>query len=223
MKINILLSIAIVFAALGVGCNTRSPMMANTNTNMAMDHNNSNMPMNGNSMQGMNNGNMDHSMMQSSPNAASAPYDLQFLDTMIAHHQDAVDMAGPVTTKARHAEIKTLATNIISSQEKEIAQMKAWRDQWFAGAAPAMNMEMMGMNDSMKGMDMKSLGTLSGNDFDLAFIKQMVPHHEGAVVMAKEALKKTTKPEIKTLANDIIKTQQAEIKQMKEWRTAWSK
>lgn len=86
-----------------------------------------------------------------------------------------------------------------------------------------MNMEMMGMNNSMKAMDMKMLGTLSGNDFDLAFIKQMIPHHEGAVAMAKEALQKSTKPEIKTLAGAIIKAQEAEVKQMKGWQTAWSK
>jgi len=166
---------------------------------------------------------MDHSMMQSSPNAASAPYDLQFLDTMTAHHQGAVEMAGPCAAKAEHAEIKTLCANIISSQQKEIADMKAWRDKWFAGSALALNMEMMGMNDSMKGMDMKMIGSLSGNEFDLAFIKQMIPHHEGAVGMAKEALQKSTKEEIKKLAAAIIKAQESEIKQMKGWQTAWSK
>ena len=222
MKTNILLATITLLAVIGFGCGTQAPM-TNTNSYMAMNSNASNTPMNGNSMQGMNNGNMDHSMMQSSPNAASAPYDLQFLDTMIAHHQGAVDMAGPCATKAKHAEIKTLCANIISSQPKEIVEMKAWRDKWFPGAAPAINMEMMGMNDSMKGIDMKMLGTLSGNDFDLAFIKQMIPHHEGAVVMAKEALQKSTKPEIKTLAGAIIKAQEAEIKQMKGWQTAWAK
>ncbi len=166
---------------------------------------------------------MDHSTMQSSANAATAPYDLQFLDTMVAHHQGAVDMAAPCPAKAMHAEIKTLCSNITSSQQKEIDQMKSWREKWFSGAAPAMNMEMAGMKDSMKGMDMKKLGALAANDFDLEFIKQMMPHHEGAVIMAKEALQKSTKDEIKTLANAIIKAQEAEIKEMKEWQTAWSK
>ena len=207
MKTNILLAAIILLSIIGFGCSTQAPV-ANTYSNMGMNSNASNMSMNGNSMQGMNNGNMDHSMMQSSPNAASAPYDLQFLDTMIAHHQGAIEMAGPCSAKAQHAEVKTLCANIISSQQKEIADMKAWRDKWFAGAAPALNMEMMGMNGSMKGLDMKMLGSLSGNEFDLAFIKQMIPHHEGAVTMAKEALQKSTKPE---------------IKQMKEWQTAWGK
>ncbi|HVF47275.1 MAG TPA: DUF305 domain-containing protein [Pyrinomonadaceae bacterium] len=165
---------------------------------------------------------MDHSAMKSSPNAANAPYDLQFLDTMSAHHEAAVEMARPAAAKALHAEIKTLAANIISSQQKEIAEMKTWREQWFAGAAPAVNMEMPGMNDSMKGMDMKRLGALTGNAFDLEFIKQMIPHHEGAVAMSREARQKSTKEEVKTLANAIIKAQETEINQMKEWQNAWS-
>ncbi|MFN0280118.1 MAG: DUF305 domain-containing protein [Pyrinomonadaceae bacterium] len=164
---------------------------------------------------------MDHSTMNSSPNAASAPYDLQFLDTMIAHHQGAVEMAGPCASKAQHSEIKTLCSNIISSQQKEIAQMKTWREQWFAGKAPAINMQMPGMSDSMKGMDMKALDSLSGNAFDLEFIEQMSPHHEGAVVMAEEALQKSSRDEIKKLAKEIIKAQQAEIDQMASWQNKW--
>lgn len=173
--------------------------------------------------QGMNHGGMDHAGMASSPNAVSAAYDLQFLDTMSHHHQAAVDMAKPAVTKASHAELQTLAKSIISDQEKETGQMKQWRDQWFPGAAPAVNMEMSGMQNSMKGMDMSKLDSLTGNAFDIEFIKQMTPHHEGAVAMAKEALQKSTKPEIKTLAESIIKSQDAEIKQMGGWQNAWSK
>ena len=79
------------------------------------------------------------------------------------------------------------------------------------------------MADSMKDMDMKRLETASGDAFDLAFIEMMIPHHEGAVLMAKEALQKSQKEEIKTLANAIIKAQEAEIKKMKDWQAAWSK
>jgi len=167
--------------------------------------------------------NMNHSEMKSAPNAAAQPYDLQFLDTMIAHHQGAVEMAKTAETRAAHAELKTLAKNIISSQEKEIIEMKSWREKWFAGKESAVNMEMAGMTDSMKGMEMKTLDSLSGNAFDLEFIKQMIPHHEGAVLMAKEALQKTQKAEIKTLANSVVKDQESEIGQMKTWQAAWSK
>jgi uncharacterized protein (DUF305 family) len=218
MKMNILLTAIMLFAIAGFGCSNQTKS-TNDISQAGMNHN-TDMPMNHN---GTNSNEMDHSTMQSSPNAASAPYDLQFLDTMISHHRGAVGMAGTCADKAQHAEVKTLCANIISSQQKEIADMKSWRDKWFAGAAPAINMEMAGMNDSMKGMNIKDLGSLAGNNFDMAFIIQMIPHHEGAVVMAKEALQKSTKDEIKTLAGTVIKAQEAEIKQMKDWQAAWSK
>ncbi|MEQ1604009.1 MAG: DUF305 domain-containing protein [Pyrinomonadaceae bacterium] len=164
---------------------------------------------------------MDNSAMKSSPDAAKAEYDLQFLDTMIAHHQGAVDMAKLIPGKALNGELKKLGLQIISSQEKEIAAMRAWRANWFGGKPEALNMEMTGMAGSMAGMDMKKLDGLSGKAFDIEFVKQMIPHHEGAVVMAKEAQKKAKKDEIKTLAASIIRDQEAEISQMKGWLEEW--
>ncbi len=164
---------------------------------------------------------MNHGAMQSSPNAASAPYDLQFIDTMIAHHQGAVDMARPTETKAQHAELKEMARNIIRDQEREINQMKQWREQWYAGKPQAMNMEMPGMTDSMKGMDMNNLNTASGNAFDMMFLDMMTPHHQGAITMAREALTRAEHPEIKRLAQQIISAQEREIAQMKQWKAAW--
>lgn len=212
MKNKIFLLATLSFGLISAGCATQNKA-TNNDPHAGMNHN---------TMQ-MDHSNMDHSTMQSSPNASTAPYDLQFLDTMMAHHQGAVDMAGSCGAKAQHAELKTLCTSIISSQQKEIADMKAWREKWFAGAAPAINMEMAGMSDSMKGMDMKALGTLTGNDFDLEFIRQMTPHHKGAVTMSEEAAQKLSKNEIKTLASEIIKAQQTEISQMAQWQGAWKK
>lgn len=160
-------------------------------------------------------------MMPSSPNAASAPYDLQFIDTMTAHHQGAIDMARPAEQKAQHAELKAFAAKIVADQQKEIAQMKGWRDQWYAGKPEAMNMEMPGMMDSMKGMDMKAMNSASGNSFDLMFLDMMTPHHAGATAMAREALTRAERPEIKNLARQIIAAQEKEIAQMNQWKTAW--
>src|SRR5690349_7960846 len=70
--------------------------------------------------------NMGHEEMTSSPGAAESPYELQFLDTMMAHHNGAIDMAQLVATRAQHAELKQLAKNIIADQQKETAQMKDW-------------------------------------------------------------------------------------------------
>jgi uncharacterized protein (DUF305 family) len=80
----------------------------------------------------------------------------------------------------------------------------------------------------MKGMDHGSMKHSMSMDLgpadaslDLRFIDAMIPHHEGAVVMAKEALQKSKRPQIQKLAKDIIQAQNQEIAQMKQWRKAW--
>jgi len=58
--------------------------------------------------------------------------------------------------------------------------------------------------------------------FDRAFIDAMVPHHQAAIEMAREAKQAgLTRPELIKIADDIIATQQAEIDQMLEWRQQW--
>jgi uncharacterized protein (DUF305 family) len=163
-----------------------------------------------------------HSMKESSPDAANAPYDLQFLDTMTEHHQAALQMANPIVAKTDNAELKAFAEKIVADQNREIEQMKNWREQWFAGKSPAMNAEMPGMMDSMKGMNMKKMEAPGGKILDMRFLDMMTVHHQGAITMSKEALNKAEHPEIKTLAKQIIKAQEAEIKQMQEWKKAWS-
>jgi uncharacterized protein (DUF305 family) len=205
-----------------INANTRAntAVVQNSNANSMTNMNGNSMTMNGNSsMSGM-------SDMKSSPDAAKQPYDLQFLDTMSAHHQSAIDMAETAVKKTQNQELKAFAQKIIADQNKEIAQMKDWREKWYAGKPMAMNMEMPGMNDSMKmmmGDGMKKYEAATGKEFDLMFLDMMTPHHQGATVMAKEALTKAEHAEIKTLANQIIKAQEAEIKQMNDWKAKWSK
>jgi len=230
---TIILTILLSAAAIAfAGCQTATNTVntnANTRTNTAVVQNsnaNSMMNMNGNTMMNGNSNMSGMSDMKSSPNAASQPYDLQFIDTMTHHHQGAIEMAEMAVKKTQNQELKAFGQKIISDQKKEIAQMKDWREKWYAGKPQAMNMEMPGMNDSMKmmmGDEMKHLESATGKDFDVDFLDMMTPHHQGATTMAKEALTKAEHPEIKTLANQIIKAQEAEIKQMADWKAKWSK
>ncbi len=66
---------------------------------------------------------------------APEPFDRAFIDAMVPHHQSAIDAAQLAQTRAVHQEIKDLAVAIISAQQSEIDQMKAWRLAWY-GAAP---------------------------------------------------------------------------------------
>jgi uncharacterized protein (DUF305 family) len=101
--------------------------------------------------------------------------------------------------------------------------MQEWRSKWFGTAAPAVNLNFPGMMEGMHGMDLEKLDPLKANAFDLEFIRQMIPHHEGAVTMAKDALQKETNAEIKALSQEIIKAQENEIGEMKQWQAEWSK
>ncbi|PZV13439.1 MAG: DUF305 domain-containing protein [Pseudanabaena sp.] len=85
----------------------------------------------------------------------------------------------------------------------------------------SMGQNMMNMGHSMMSMDMDALKTAS--DFDKEFVRQMVPHHQMAVMMSQMASTRTTRPEIRTLAASIIKSQNAEIAQMKGWQQAWNR
>jgi uncharacterized protein (DUF305 family) len=158
--------------------------------------------------------------MSSSPGAAAAPYDLQFIDTMIAHHRGAIDIARLAKTKAAHAELKAMVEQMAQDQEREIKQMMDWRARWFKGQAHARNMDLPGMRDSMKDMDKEQMKKVNGKEFDLMFLDMIIPHHQGAVVMSQDAVQKAEHQEIKQLTTRIIEQQQREIDQMKKWKTA---
>jgi uncharacterized protein (DUF305 family) len=215
----VLLAVMVLFSS----CSQTASNTAMNHDSMnhdSMNHNSMNhnsMPMNSNSMVRMD--------MKSDADAASAPYDLQFIDTMTHHHEGAIRMAEAALKNSQNDELKKFAQKIIDDQRKENVRMKEWREKWYAGKPAAKNMEMPGMMDSMKTMgdNPNKLEMSSGKEFDLMFLNSMIPHHEGAIKMAKEALQKAEHAEIKTLANEIIKAQEDEIKKMTDWKARWSK
>lgn len=76
------------------------------------------------------------------------------------------------------------------------------------------------MQRTLDGMT-TALKDKTGESFDREFLAQMIAHHEGAVAMARLALKSSEHSEIRTLAEKIITMQNEEIAQMKEWQSAW--
>ena len=84
------------------------------------------------------------------------------------------------------------------------------------GATPPMG-DMLAMMDGMRGM----MGGLTGPNSDRIFIQEMIPHHQSAVSMATMAWGQAEHPEIKQLAETIVRSQNAEIEQMAAWYRAW--
>jgi uncharacterized protein (DUF305 family) len=159
---------------------------------------------------------------------ADAEFDLRFIDAMTPHHQGAVEMAKVAQQQSKRPEIQKLAAEIIGAQDQEIAQMKQWRQAWYPKASaepvayhPQMGHSMPMSPDQRKSMMMNMNLGAADNQFDLRLINAMIPHHESAVLMANAALKNSKRPEVQKLAQDIIRSQEAEINQMKQWRKAW--
>lgn len=197
-------------------CSTSQNPAANSSpvANTGMDHSH------------MNHGNSNQMSMDLG--AADANFDLRFIDAMIPHHQGAIDMAKEAQQKSKRPEIKKLAADIIKAQDREIAELKQWRQAWYpkASSTPmaydSKTGQMMPMSSAQIKAMMMSMDLGSADDqFDLRFINAMIPHHEGAVTMAKDALSKSKRPEIKDLSQEILTSQQTEIAQMQQWRKTW--
>jgi uncharacterized protein (DUF305 family) len=149
--------------------------------------------------------------------------DVSFAQGMIPHHQQAVEMAGMVADQASSTEVKDLATRIEKAQDPEIKTMTGWLETWgedVPNAMPGMDhdmdsdMEGMDMPGMMDDKEMDKLMKASGKDFDTMFLTMMVEHHEGAVEMATTEKDKGEYGPAKTLADDIITAQNAEITEM---------
>ena len=172
-------------------------------------------------MAGMDHSNMDHGSMGMAREMVmeNGKYsDKAFIDAMVPHHQGAVEMAEVALQNAEHERIKQLSRNIILTQQAEIEELKAIKQQEFGTSKvpmemSAQEMQMMGMTDPE---------ALADRDpFDKAFIDAMIPHHQSAIEMAQVALEESDKPRIKELAKNIVTAQQREIEQMLQWRQAW--
>ncbi len=85
-----------------------------------------------------------------------------------------------------------------------------------------MNNVGMDMHSMMDGMT-ATLDGKTGDEFDKAFLSEMIVHHQGAVNMAQAVLDTSKKPELIKLANEIISAQTKEIKMMQDWQKAWFK
>ncbi|MBY0524732.1 MAG: DUF305 domain-containing protein [Gemmataceae bacterium] len=160
--------------------------------------------------------------LKSAPGAADLPFDVQFIDSMAAHHQMGVAMAALVPDRARHAELKEMAKKSIDDQRQEIQQLNKWRQQWYADKSSGLNMELPGMA-AMKNMRMDKLKAASGEPFDLLFIDEMLPHHQGAIDLSRQALTKADHAELKKFAQKVIDAQEKEKEHLKHLKSQWSK
>ena|SRR3990170_8102952 len=116
-------------------------------------------------------------------------------------------------------------TNVVNSNNTQMMRMMGMHTQNFS---QAMNQGMSKMHEQMMGDEEMTMSGMvnvlsgkTGDDFDKTFIEQMIPHHQGAIDMAKLAQKNAFHQEIKDMADDIISAQTNEINMMKNWQSSW--
>lgn len=156
-----------------------------------------------------------------------SPADVAFMQGMIVHHQQAVDMAALVKGRTNNPDIIAVAGRIDAGQADEMKFMRNWlTERGEPLAMPAMDHSqhaghMMMPGHSMKGMaspeQMAELAASSGTAFDRLFLQLMIPHHKGALDMVEELLRQQGSaydPVMFQFTSDVNSDQKAEIERM---------
>lgn len=155
-------------------------------------------------------------MMKGMMAAPTGKPDLDFMQGMIPHHQGAIEMSKVVLQFGKDAEVKALAENVIKAQEGEIALMKVWLEKTDKSTLVESPEAAKGNTDAMNTM-MKNMSMTYSDDADVDYIKGMIPHHQGAIDMAKVALQYAKDPDVLKLAGEVVKAQEGEISFMQDW------
>lgn len=146
--------------------------------------------------------------------------DVRFMQGMIAHHAQAIEMTDLLATRTRSNDMRKLAQRIEVSQADEIRMMREWLTERraplpdpHAHHAPGAPL-MPGM---VSPQDMQRLAAASGPEFDKLFLELMIRHHEGALVMVRELFATpgaAQEAEIFAFASDVDADQRMEIQRM---------
>jgi uncharacterized protein (DUF305 family) len=164
---------------------------------------------------------------------------------MIPHHQEAVEMsdlvlAQPDPSPGSDEAVRAIARQVRDAQAPEIEQMKTWLKDWGMGGdtvtddgggemdghdmdggdMDGADMGGAAMNGMLTESQMNELSQATGAELDQLYLELMIIHHEGAIGMAQTELKEGKNPAALKLAQGVIDTQQAEIKQMQALLTA---
>jgi uncharacterized protein (DUF305 family) len=148
--------------------------------------------------------------------------DVAFMQHMIVHHQQALDMAVLVKDRTNTEDLVSIAGRIEGSQADEIAFMKTWlKERGEPVEDPAMKGHGEHLHHMMKGMAspeaMKALAAAKGTEFDRQFLTLMIAHHEGAVDMVEKLFDEegtAADPVLYRFVSDVENEQTGEIKRM---------
>ena len=145
--------------------------------------------------------------------------DVAFMQSMIVHHQQAVDMAALVEDRTNTSETLAVAGRIDASQEDEIDFMRGWLSDRsepldMAGMGHAAHSGMVGMATPEQ---LAALEAARGTNFDRLFLEMMVRHHQGAITMVEELHSQrgtAADPVMYEFTSEVVNDQNAEIERI---------
>jgi uncharacterized protein (DUF305 family) len=162
---------------------------------------------------------------QASPRERPAPLpaETRFLQGMIGHHAQAVTMAALVESRTTSRVVRLIAERITVSQQDEIALMRRWLTaRGVTPSDPAHAHHDLHGDHQMPGMlttaQLDTLAAARGIDFDRAFLRYMIQHHKGAIVMVRELFATPgagQESALNRFARDVSTDQRAEIARMR--------
>lgn len=148
------------------------------------------------------------------PDADQRRFEVRFLTNMIDHHHMAVEMAKLCEGRATHPELIEMCNQIKTSQTAEIATMRSWLQSWYGmDHAPAM--------DARGQKQLEALASLSGAEFEIAFMTEMIGHHAIAVRRSLSCLLNAYHAEMLDVCAMMLAAQGDEIGQLRLWLCQW--
>lgn len=151
-------------------------------------------------------------MMRGGMHGMSVDSEYAYLAGMVAHHEEAVAAAQQLQ-RSQRAEMREFGKEIVASQSAQIDQMRRWLADWYPDRSGRVDYQPM----------MRDLTGLSGDRLDRVFLKDMLWHHMGAVMMSQQLLMRGVAhhEQVQVLAQTIRDEQHAEILQMQQWLRDW--
>jgi uncharacterized protein (DUF305 family) len=139
---------------------------------------------------------------------ADRTFDLRYINAMIAHHRGAMFLAEQLGKNTARPEMKTLSQNILNDEPKAIAELYAWKKDWY------------GDTKSVRDPIVANLGP-ADDTFDLRFLNAIIAHHEAGILMTKETRIKSSRSEILNNADAVEAFLSGGLGVLKGLRSTW--
>jgi uncharacterized protein (DUF305 family) len=166
-----------------------------------------------------------------SPRAGMIEFDLAYIDMMIPHHESVIALAEVAVDMLQDERLIAIAEAIIETQPAEIEELASLREEWYGSPDPApMSDEIMAVSMGIQHGcgEQGHLQQMSAEwqveqferaeDKDLAFIDQVIPHHQMAIDTSEVSLVQAEHQEIRDIAERVIAQQQIEIDELEAIR-----